>query len=36
LANRHLTVRYQRRADLLTAFLQLACALIRARKLQPL
>jgi transposase len=36
LANRHLTVRYQRRAAILTAFLQLACALICARKLQPL
>ena len=36
LANRRLTVRYERRADLLTAFLQLACALICARKLTPL
>ena len=36
LANRHLTVRYERRADILTAFLHLACALIYARKLQPL
>jgi transposase len=36
LANRRLTVRYERRADLLTAFLHLACALICARKLQPL
>ena len=36
LANRRLTVRYERRADLLTAFLQLACALICARKLPPL
>ena len=35
LANRRLTVRYERRADLLTAFLHLACALICARKLQP-
>jgi hypothetical protein len=33
---RHLTVRYERRADLLTALLRLACALICARKLQPL
>jgi transposase len=32
-ANRRLTVRYERRADILTAFLQLACALICARKL---
>ena len=36
LANRRLTVRYERRADVLTAFLHLACALICARKLQPL
>jgi transposase len=36
LANRHLTVRYERRADILTAFLHLACALICARRLQPL
>jgi transposase len=36
LANRRLTVRYERRADLLTAFLHLACALICAGKLQPL
>ena len=36
LANRRLTVRYERRADLLQAFLHLACALICARKLQPL
>jgi hypothetical protein len=36
LANRRLTVRYERRADLLTAFLHLACALICTRKLQPL
>jgi transposase len=36
LANRRLTVRYERRADILTAFLHLACALICARKLQPL
>jgi hypothetical protein len=34
LANRRLTIRYERRADLLTAFLHLACALICARKLQ--
>ena len=36
LANRWLTVRYERRADLLTALLHLACALICAHKLQPL
>jgi hypothetical protein len=36
LANRRLTVRYERRADLLTAFLQLGCALICTRKLPPL
>ena len=36
LANRRLTVRYERRADILTAFLYLACALICAHKLQPL
>ena len=36
LANRRLTVRYERRADLLQAFLSLACALICARKLTPL
>ena len=36
LANRRLTVRYERRADILTAFLHLACALICARRLQPL
>ena len=35
-ANRRLTVRYERRADLLTAFLHLACALICAGKLRPL
>jgi transposase len=35
LANRRLTVRYERRADLLTAFLQLACALLCARRLEP-
>jgi hypothetical protein len=32
-ANRRLTVRYERRADLLTAFLHLACALICAYRL---
>ena len=36
LANRRLTVRCERRADLLEAFLHLGCALICARKLQPL
>jgi transposase len=36
LANRRLTVRYERRADILTAFLHLACALTCARKLRPL
>jgi transposase len=36
LANRRLTVRYERRADILMAFLQLACTLICARKLRPL
>ena len=36
LANRRLTVRYERRADILTAFLLLACALICAGKLRPL
>jgi transposase len=36
LANRRLMVRYERRADILTAFLHLACALICARKLQLL
>jgi transposase len=36
LANRRLTVRYERRADILTAFLHLACALICTRRLQPL
>jgi IS5 family transposase len=36
LANRHLTVRYERRADLLTAFLHLACALLCARRLSSL
>ena len=33
---RRLTVRYERRADILTAFLHLSCALICARKLRPL
>ena len=32
-ANRRLTVRYERRTDLLTAFWHLVCALICARKL---
>ena len=36
LANRCLTVRYERRADILTVLLQLACALIWVRKLRPL
>ena len=36
LANRRLTVRYERRADILQAFLHLACALIYLRRLQPL
>jgi IS5 family transposase len=36
LANRRLTVRDERRADILTALLQLACALICVRKLRPL
>jgi transposase len=36
LANRRLMVRYERRADLLTGFLQLACALICARRLNLL
>jgi transposase len=36
LANRRLTVRYEPRADILTAFLHLACALICAGKLRPL
>jgi transposase len=34
LANRRLTIRCERRADILTAFFHLACALICARKLQ--
>jgi hypothetical protein len=36
LANRRLTVRYERRADILAAFLHLGCALSCAGKLQPL
>ena len=36
LANRRLTVRYERRADILQAFPYLARALICAGKLQPL
>jgi transposase len=36
LANRRLTIRYERRADILQAFLHLACALICAHKLRPL
>jgi transposase len=36
LANRRLTVRYERHADILTAFLHLACALTCAGKLRPL
>jgi IS5 family transposase len=36
LANRRLTVRYERRADILTPLLHLACALICARRLDPL
>jgi hypothetical protein len=36
LANRRLTIRHERRADILTAFLHLACALLCARKLRPL
>jgi hypothetical protein len=35
LANRRLTVRYERRADILTAILHLAYALIYARRLRP-
>ena len=35
-ANRRLTIRYERRADILQAFLHLACALVCARRLQPL
>jgi hypothetical protein len=33
LANRRLTVRYECRSDILTAFLYLACALVCARRL---
>jgi hypothetical protein len=36
LACRRLTVRYERRADILPGFLHLACALICARKLRLL
>ena len=36
LANRRLTVRYERRADVLMAFLHLACALTCSRKLTAL
>ena len=36
LANRRLTIRYERRADILQAFLHLACALICVGKLTPL
>ena len=36
LANRRVTVRYERRADLLMAFLHLACALTCSRKLKSL
>jgi hypothetical protein len=36
LANRRLTIRYECRADILTAFLHLACALLSARKLRRL
>jgi IS5 family transposase len=36
LANRRLTVRYERRGDLLQAFLHLACALLCARRLRLL
>ena len=35
-ANRRLTVRYERRADILQGFLHLACALICTHRLQPL
>jgi transposase len=34
-SNRRLTVRYERRADILTGLLHLACALICARRLRP-
>jgi hypothetical protein len=36
LANQRLTVRYERRADMVSALLHLACALICVRKLRPL
>ena len=36
LANRRLRIRYERRADILAAFLHLGCALSCAGKLQPL
>ena len=36
LANRRLTIRYERRADILTAFLHLACGLLCARRLNSL
>jgi transposase len=36
LANRRLTIRYERRADLLIAFLHLACALLCAGRLNLL
>ena len=36
LANRRLTVRYERPAHILTALLHLSCALICARRLDPL
>jgi IS5 family transposase len=35
LADRRLTIRYERRADILEGFLHLACALSCAKKLQP-
>jgi hypothetical protein len=36
LANRRLTIRYERRGDILIAFLHLGCALIWAHRLPPL
>jgi transposase len=36
LNNRRLATRYERRADILTGLLHLACALICAKKLTPL
>jgi transposase len=36
LAHRRLTIRYERRADILSAFLHLACALLCARRLNCL